>query len=167
MKKINLTGHRFGRLVVISEAPHGPKSTIWLCRCDCGQSTFIKMGNLVSGNTKSCGCLMKELSGARGKVQFTTHGMSKSREFTSWRGMIKRCTNPNNDHYKNYGGRGITVCERWLHSFEDFYEDMGIRPFGMTLDRKDTNGNYCKDNCKWSTPKEQANNRRNRIRSLL
>jgi hypothetical protein len=164
MKKINLIGHRFGRLTVIDEAPslfrYGRKFAMWLCKCDCGQSKIIYYSSVAQGLTKSCGCLRSELSGDRGRKQLTTHGMTKSREFNSWRNMRDRCYNKHNKDYKNYGGRGITVCEEWNNSFEKFFSDMGKRPIGKTLDRINNNGNYEPLNCKWSTHLDQIRNRR-------
>jgi hypothetical protein len=149
----NLLGQRFGRLVVVSLAErnrhHQPQ---WLCQCDCGQSVIIRGCSLTSQNTRSCGCLLREV-----KVK---HGMSQSPTYQSWSNMIARCTYPNDSEWQRYGGRGIKVGERWLN-FENFLLDMGQRPEGTTLDRLDPNADYCSQNCRWATPTEQANNRRN------
>ena len=162
MKKINLIGHRFGRLTVIDEAPSlfqcGRKFAMWLCKCDCGHSKIITYASLARNLTKSCGCL--KIEKMTGNTYGITHGMTNSREFNSWRSMRDRCYNKHNKDYKNYGGRGITVCEEWNNSFEKFFSDMGKRPIGKTLDRINNNGNYEPLNCKWSTHLEQIRNRR-------
>ena len=123
-----------------------------LYSCECGGEAEIVGSNVRNGHTRSCGCM-----GGR-----DTHGMSNTREYTTWCMMRKRCTNQNSECYADYGGRGITVCDRW-DSFENFYEDMGPRPEGMTLDRIDNDKGYDKDNCRWATKKEQQNNKRDNI----
>lgn len=128
---------------------------IVLCKCDCGNVIAARLNSLKNGHTKSCGCFRV--------TNATKHGMYKKPEYESWIGMIQRCTNSNNQAYKDYGGRGIKVCESWLTSFENFYKDMGKRPDGKTLDRKDVNGDYEPNNCHWATNLEQANNKRNTI----
>jgi len=149
--KHNLLGQRFGALIVISESPPVRKKTFWLCRCDCGNEKPMRADGLTSGRYKSCGC-----DGGRFK---STHGMYNTPEYRSWVAMKTRCTNPNGDDFHLYGGRGISVCERWLNSFENFYADMGSRPEGTTLDRKDPDGNYEPGNCRWATLAEQNSNR--------
>jgi hypothetical protein len=124
-------------------------------RCSCGVEKEIRDSNVKSGETVSCGCFHRQ----QAKTQFKTHGMTGSREYRTWSGMIQRCTNPKNTKFKSYGGRGIKVCKRWI-KFSNFFKDMGIRPIGMTLDRIDTNGDYKLSNCKWSTIWEQNNNSR-------
>lgn len=160
-KKV-LTGLTFGKLTVIRQAPThktpgGTKVTCWLCECICGNMIVVGSQKLRKGHTKSCGCWANNfISEANSK-----HGMAHSPTYNSWSGMIQRCTNVKNPNWPHYGGRGITVCERWL-KFENFYEDIGTKPDGLELDRIDVNGNYCKENCKWSTRTEQCKNRRNR-----
>lgn len=143
-KLIDLTGQRFGRLVVLSRHRDNDKqgATRWSCRCDCGASTIVRRSDLRDGNTRSCGCYARELS--------RTHGMSKSLEYQIWRSMINRCTNSNDKGYRRYGGRGIEVCARWHNSFESFYEDMGKKPGPeYSIDRIDNDGNYEPGNCQW------------------
>lgn len=124
-----------------------------VCRCECGRIAITRINKFISGHTKSCGCL------------HIKHGMKGSREFRSWVSMKTRCYNAKHDSYKYYGGRGISVCSRWLNSFKDFYADMGPRPDGHTLDRIDTNGNYEPSNCRWSDHSTQMKNRRRRIKT--
>lgn len=124
--------------------------------CECGTATVTQPRYVTGGNTMSCGCLCDESHANR----FTTHGMSISSTYNTWCSMKARCCNQNDLGWTNYGGRKISVCERWL-SFGNFLADMGERPFGMSLDRIDNEKGYFKQNCKWSTPTEQGGNKRN------
>jgi len=154
--KVDFSGQKFERLLVI--APIGEKlagTTKYECRCDCGEGTIVEISNLVSGNTKSCGCLYRETRKGAQK-----HGMRNSPEYKVWKGMRVRCNNPNSNCYQMYGGRGIKVSPIW-DDFLKFYEDVGPRPSPQySIDRKDTNGNYEPGNCRWALPKEQARNSR-------
>lgn len=159
------TNQRYGRLVVQREVQAQRADKIaWLCLCDCGKEVVVVSGDLSSNHTKSCGCHKSDLTKAR-NVSMATHGMTHTAEFESWNSMKDRCYNCNTAGFKHYGGRGIFVCDRWLHSFEAFHADMGNKPSRRhTLDRIDTNGNYEPLNCRWALPKQQQRNRRNNRR---
>lgn len=155
---MDLTGQRFGRLSVISFS-HIDGCSHWKCVCDCNSECVVSIGSLRNGNTQSCGCLQRDRMSAAAKK----HGMSKTPIYRSWSGMFTRCYNKNNPKYEEYGGRGIYVCDRWHKSFENFYEDMGPRPEGCTLDRyPDNDGPYAPSNCRWATLSEQKINQRKR-----
>lgn len=167
-KKIDITGKRFGRLVVLKDSGKRTPSggTLWLCRCDCGEIRIVWSHALRHGTTKSCGCYQRELGSSLAARALLKHGhttgQAMSPTYTSWSAMKKRCLNSTHPDWSNYGGRGITVCNRWLgkHGFENFLADMGKRPEGRTLDRIDVNGNYERTNCRWATPAVQNANRR-------
>jgi hypothetical protein len=142
----------FGHLVVVRQADNYGTQRQWLCKCECGNETVVRTGHLTSGSVKSCGC-------RQGSGRFV-HGKATSSEYSIWQGIKSRCLNPKHPEYKNYGGRGIEVCTRWL-LFANFYEDMGPRPPGLEVDRRDNDKGYSLDNCRWATRKEQCNNTRN------
>lgn len=159
-------GLRYGRLVVIKYAGYSlNESAVWECLCDCGNIKICRGISLTVGDTKSCGCLHHEWAGKYGERR-KKHGHTKERKhsptYSSWAAMIERCTNIKYAHFDRYGGRGIKVCKRWL-KFENFLEDMGERPTKHTLDRINSDKNYTKKNCRWSTQKEQCNNKNNNI----
>lgn len=165
-KTADLVGQRFGRLTVIKKigvrkvGQRGQTKTVWLCKCDCGNEKEVLRNSLVSGNTKSCGCLEKETK----KTMHVKHGEAKTRLWKIWCGMRERCNNPNNQDYSYYGGRGIIVCDSWSDKKDGF---INFRSWAMangytdelTLDRVNVNGNYEPSNCRWATRKEQTRNR--------
>jgi hypothetical protein len=155
-KIVDLTDQRFGRLMVQSRAESDPcGSPRWLCKCDCGTLKVVVVNNLRSGDTKSCGCLRKELAVARS----TTHGFSYTSEYRSLYNVRVRCNNPNDKYYHNYGGRGIKCL---INTVEELIETIGYRPSPEhSIDRIDTNGNYEIGNIRWSTKIIQEQNRRN------
>jgi hypothetical protein len=202
-------GTKFGELVVVGRVKNDASNRIRIrCRCSCSRQTEcdVRLSDLRSGHTRSCGCLREVAMRRRmGRIQLRRFGcflaLGKTREvhetrprtewvagcvycnqltvlttselrtmkrrcrctdsaYSSWRNMIQRCTNKNHPQFSDYGGRGIEVCADWRSSFQNFLADMGPRPEGTTLDRRDFNGHYCRANCRWSTPKEQAQNRR-------
>lgn len=149
-------GDKFNRWTVISAEPiMKGGGRYWLCRCDCGKEKMVRGSVLRSGASKSCGCLTREMNIDRN----TTHGMFGTRPYSAWHNLKDRCNNPNYHQYARYGGRGITYDPKW-ETFEGFWEDMqdGYSD-ELSLDRIDNDGNYCKENCKWSTRKEQMNNK--------
>jgi hypothetical protein len=154
---IDLIGQKFGRLIVLEQAGKDKwRNSRWLCQCDCKQSKIVSGNNLKSGATKSCGCLHKEM--------MTKHGCYGDKFYTVWQHMKQRCINPRNKDYPDYGGRGITVCDRWLNSFENFNEDEGENwKLGLTIERIDNKLGYYPGNCAWITIAEQQRNKRNNL----
>lgn len=160
---IDMTGTRFGRLVVLGRAANIGTSAAWLCKCDCGNTVTRSGGGLRLEQTKSCGCLRKEKLVDRNRRGRT---INDEKTYEIWRGMSRRCYEPSNVSYKYYGENGVSVCDRWRKSFHAFAEDMGARPPGMSIDRIDPSGNYEPANCRWANVIDQNNNRRN-VRKLM
>lgn len=159
--KAKIIGDVFGFLTVVSEADRNARGIMWNCLCKCGNTKVLDTNSLRSGKTKSCGCYNALVA----KQRMTSHGLTESAEYVTWTSMKTRCLNPNSTKYQDYGGRGITVCERWVNSFENFLADMGKRPSSRhSLDRyPDLNGNYEPLNCRWATTPQQGRNKRNNV----
>ena len=182
MKLIDITGQRFGRLVVLRQGPRRPANSggsNWICLCDCG-SEFTAIGsNIRKGDTSSCGCLAREWASSLGsnpefiemrRDAALKHGAKRrgatTPEYKVWLGMKARCYRPRNKDYPNWGGRGIGVCDRWLHSFESFLVDMGPRGAGMTIDRLDSGADYSPENCRWVNAQTQGAENRRGLRAV-
>lgn len=164
----DLTGRKFGRLTVVGFGgfktfPCGDRKKFWNCICTCGNKTNPLEGSIKSRKTESCGCLGSE----RRNQSRLKHGQNRrggmSRTYNIWKLMKRRCYAPGATGYKHYGGRGISVCKRWLRSFSEFFKDMGPSPVGLSLDRINNSGNYTPKNCRWATRSQQRRNTRNNI----
>ena len=163
--KVDLIGQTFGFLTVVEKSPRNDGDNItWVCKCHCGVIVTVSTSLLKTGHSRSCGCLQRSIIGNLNK----THGMSKTPTYISWKSMLTRCYNENILEYKDYGGRGIKVCDRWRYSFENFYIDMGTKPSSQhTLERDDVNKDYSPENCRWVTREIQSRNTRLQLNPMV
>lgn len=159
MFKIEMVGQKFNRLTVMLDVGYSHGQQSYLCECECGNKLVTAGQRLRNGQTKSCGCLARETS----KANNYKHGKAGTAIYRTWSNIKNRCRNKNHRNYKDYGGRGVDICDEWFNSFEQFYKDVGDIPEGMSLDRIDNNKGYSKSNCRWATKAEQSKNRRNTI----
>lgn len=161
-------GEKHGRLTITGELPDRPNrrgiAIRWvMCGCDCGTAKAFRLSSVRGGHSASCGCATREASTRLLMQRCRTHGQSKTATYHTWAAMVSRCTKPEHKSWPTYGGRGIRVCEAWLHSFEQFVHDMGCRPPGATLDRIDNRGNYEPSNCRWAGVFAQQRNKSNTV----
>ena len=156
-KEIDITGQKFNRLTPIKQVGKGKGGIKWLCKCDCGNETILSQYLIKSGMVKSCGCLLYENDHTK------THQLSKTKLYRVWQAIKRRCFNKNCKDYKDYGGRGVTICQEWLNDFMNFYNWAMISGYkeDLSIDRIDVNGNYCPENCRWVSMIVQQNNKRN------
>lgn len=162
----DLSGQKFGKLTVISYAETRNRKPFWHCLCDCGTLKKLRSDHFQSGNTTSCGCA--HIQACKEFPKHITHGKGHTPEYKIYHKIKQRCHNPNNPSYKNYGGRGIIMCERWYQSFPSFLEDMGTRPSpNHTIERVNNDGLYDPQNCIWATRKVQSRNQRKTIRLII
>lgn len=164
MKPVDIAGEKYGRLTPLYRVePDKYGRSVWMCKCECGNKKKISANALRMGNTRSCGCLEKENRGLFGTRSKRTHRMKGTRLYRIWQGTKNRALNRNDEHWPDYGGRGITICDEWKTSFEAFRDwsiANGYRD-DLTIDRINVNGEYCPENCRWVTPADQQRNKRN------